>query len=150
MSGAAFRQLLEAGDVRGVRRAWKQGMPGMPQPVSDEQAEIVMHIARTAAKSVKFRCRAYSHRWLLERNIPSQLPDEFRPKAERMYPVVAEGVGVSVRFNSPLMAPAAVEVQTAVNAAIEDCYAEGRTRVSFVRRQMDAARDRTLRALFGR
>lgn len=145
-----FRQLLEAGDARALRRAWHKLMPTMPQPDSDEQAELTMHVARTASVMVSFKARAYSHRWLTERSMPSQLPDELRPKAERMYPVVAEGVGVSVGFVSKWMAPAALEVRGAMNDAIEECYADRRTDPAFVSSRMAEAKEKTLRALFGK
>jgi hypothetical protein len=144
-----FRQLLEAGDVAALRRAWHRIAPTMPQPDSDEQAEVVMHHARTQSHTVGFRHRAYSHRWLTERMLPSALPDQLKPSAERMYPVVVEGVGVSVNFRSPDMAPAALEVRGAINEAIQDCYADGRTEPAFVTQRMDEAKRRTLKALFG-
>lgn len=124
-------------------------MPGMPQPETREQAEIVMHIARTEADSVRFSARAYSHRWLTERSLPSKLPDKLKPNAERLYPRVVEAVGVSVNFRSKYLAPAAREVQAAMNEAVEDCYANGDTEPEIVRQQMDAARNRALKSLFG-
>lgn len=150
MSSAAFRQLLEAGDAPGLRRAWSDLFPDMPQPETDEKAEIVMHMARTGAVSVRFRCRAYSHRWLEERGLPSQLPDDLKPRAERMYPVVAEGVGISVSTRTEWLRPALGEVRDAISDAVEECYASGDTAVPHVRERMAEARDRTLRRLFGR
>ena len=144
-----FRQLLEDGDVNGLRRHWASFLPGMPQPETFEQAQITMHLARTASTSVAFRFRAYSHRWLEERGLPSQLPDNLKPKAERIYPRVVEGVVVSVNFRSAYLQTAADEVRASINDAIEDCYAERKTDAVFVRRQMDAARHRTMKALFG-
>ncbi len=147
---AEFRQLLEEGDVAGLRSAWSRLRPGMPQPQSHGDAEIVMHLARTAAQTVTFRLRAYSHRWLTERSIPSQLPDRFRPRAERMYPQVVEAVAVGVRFSSPWMQPAAVEVRGAMNAAIEDCFANGDRDPAVVSAQMARAKEDTMKALFGK
>ena len=149
MGAASFRQLLEAGDVKRLRAAWHQVASGMPQPENDEQAEIVMHMTRTKSETVTLRARAYSHRWLTERMLPSSLPDDLKAPAERLFPRVVEAVGVSVNFGSPYLAPAAAEVRGAIEASIEDCYANGDTAVVVVKAQMGAARDRTLRALFG-
>lgn len=150
MSALAFRNLLEAGDVEGLRAFWREAAPAMPQPETREQAEIMMHMARTASDSVKFRLRAYSHRWLTERHQRSQLPDHYKPQAERIYPVVVEAVGVSVNFRSPYMAPAAADVRGVMERAVEDAYAEGRRDPEFVRARMFEAKDREMRALFGR
>ncbi len=108
-----------------------------------------MHMARTAAKSVTFRLRAYSHRWLLERGLPSQLPDSLKPAADRLYPSVVEAVGFSVNFRSSILAPAAAEVQSAVTAVIEDCYANGDRDPELVRGRMLDTKDATIRKLFG-
>lgn len=149
MSASEFRLLLEAGDVEGCRRYWHKHAPGMPQPETREQAEISMHMARTAAHSVKLQLRAYSHRWLLERAMPSQLPEMLKPIAERMCPVIVEAVGVSVNFTSPILAPAAAEVQGAMNAVVEDCFANGDRDPALIKGRMFEAKDRTMKALFG-
>lgn len=78
----------------------------MPQPESDEEALRAMHAARTAASSIPLRLRAYSHAWLAERGLPSLLPDELRPRAERMYPVPAIAVGLgalNIRPHTPIL-----------------------------------------------
>lgn len=123
----------------------------MPQPESPEAAEIVMHRARTEAESVSLRARAYSHAWLLERALPSGLPDALRPRAQRLYPVVALAVGISVGFRSPWMRGAEAEVRGAMENAVLDAQAEGRlSDAPFVKARMDEAKARTMRALFGR
>jgi len=48
------------------------------------------------------------------------------------------------------MQPAMLEVRNAMVAAVEDAYAEKRTDPTLIRAQMNAARESTLRALFGR
>lgn len=144
-----FAQLLEAGDVDALRKAWHRVAPNMPQPVTRGDAEIVMHMARTAAETVKLEARAYSHQWLIERGHPSQLPDSLRPKAERMHPVVVGAVGISVNFRSKLLQGAASSVQMAMSNAVEECYADGRKEPEFVARRMAEAKDREMKALFG-
>lgn len=150
MAAAEFRQLLEAGDVDALRAAWAQVMPGLPQPESREHAEVAMHHARTQTLSLHIRHRAYSHRWLTERSLPSGLPDELKPLAERMYPAVVSAVGISVNARSEFMRPAMVEVQTALEHAVEDCYADNKTEPEYVRARMTEVRGRTMRQLFGR
>lgn len=150
MSASEFRLLLESGDVEGCRRYWHKHAPNMPQLATYEQAEVSMHMARTAAKSVKFALRAYSHRWLEDRMLPSQLPNSLRPAAERICPRVAEAVGISVNFTSPLLAPAAVEIQGAMSDAVEDCFANGDRDPLLVRSRMFEAKNNTMRKLFGR
>lgn len=150
MSHVQFRALLEEGDVDGLVRGWRELFPGMPQPASREQAEIVMHRARTEAASITLRARAYSHRWLTERNFPSGLPDRLKPSAERLYPRRVAGVGISVNTRSPILRPAMIEVRKAMEGAVLEAEADGRlTDDAFVATRMAAAKDRELRALFG-
>jgi len=144
MQGTAeFRQLLEDGDAGGLWRAWGRVAPHLPQPKSLEDAEITMHMARTATRSIPVSAQLYSHRWLTERGLPSQLPGDMLPK-------IVEAVGIAVSFKSSILAPAAAELQKSMSDAVEDCYANSETAVPFVRARMGEARDRTLKALFGR
>ena len=138
-----FRSLLEAGDVEGLRRAWRQAAPHLPQPKSYDEAEIVMHRARTEAETVGMRYRLYSHRWLLERMLPSGLPSE-------LVPTVVEAVGISVNFHSAYLKPAADEVRSAMEYAVLDRFATGDKHPDVVRTAMVEACEATLRALFGR
>src|SRR5437868_1304713 len=100
---------MEVGDVEGLRRAWAKVGPKMPQPATYEQAEIIMHYARTQARWLNLKGRAYSHAWLRERLLPSGLPDELKPRAERLCPVIAEAVGISVNFGGGYLKPAEKE-----------------------------------------
>lgn len=150
MSATHFRDLLERGDVRGLVAAWSQMFPDMPRPDTLEHAEIAMHLARTGAASVTFKLRAWSHRWLTERALPSQLPDELKPNAEQLCPVVQDCVGISVNTRSPYLKPAMLEVRGAMENAVNDAYADGRREPAFVKARMFEARDKTLQALFGK
>lgn len=146
----SFRDLLECGDVDGLRAYWHHHAPNMPQPKSRDQTEIVMHRARTEAASVSPRARSYSHAWLRERSLPSGLPDEMKPHADRMYPVTVLAVGISVNARSPWMQPAMIEVRGAMEHAVLDAEVDGRLAdAPFVKARMDEARQRTMRALFG-
>lgn len=146
----AFRDLLEAGDVRSLRRYWAEKAPNMPQPKNAAEAEIVMHRARTEAESVAFRHRAYSHAWLCERALPSGLPDRLKPSAEKLYPVDKLGVMISVNFKSRWMRPAAAEVRGSMENAVLEAEADGLLAdAEHVRSRMFEAREKTMRALFG-
>jgi hypothetical protein len=149
MSASAFRIALEAGDLATLRGLWASAAPHLPQPASDAEAEIVMHRARTESGAVTLRARAWSHRWLTERNLPSGLPDHLRPKAERLFPIVAEGVMISVKARSEIFRPAAAQIERAMSDAVADAYADGRKDPVFVRARMAEARARTAKALFG-
>lgn len=144
-----FRTLLETGDVDGLREAWRQVAPHLPQPETREAAEIAMHRARTESATVSFRARAYSHAWLIERKLPSGLPDALKPAAEQLHPRIVTGVGIMIKSASPMMRPAALEVQKAMSDAVANAYAEGNEEPVFVRARMAEARERTYKALFG-
>lgn len=150
MSATAFRNLLEAGDVTGLRAAWSKLQPHLPQPESYEAAEVGMHMARTASEGLHFKHRAYSHRWLDERAMPSQLPDNLKPRAERLYPVTVEGVGISCTAKSELFKPMVKEVRGAMEYAVEDCFANGDRDPVLVKSQMMQARKDTIGKLLGR
>ncbi|MGE8143054.1 hypothetical protein ACQKOE_13850 [Novosphingobium sp. NPDC080210] len=149
MSAMSFRNLLSAGDVEGLRAFWRNASPHLPQPESREQAEIVMHRARTEAESLPIDKRAYSHRWLCDRGLPSGLPDNLKPRAERIYPRVVEAVGISVNARSEMLKPLAREVERAMADAVEEAYADGRTDAGFIKARMAEVKDRTWRQLMG-
>lgn len=149
MSAAAFRTALEAGDLATLCGLWAKASPHLPQPKSEAEAEIVMHRARTESRAVSLRARAWSHRWLTERQLPSGLPDELRPKAERLCPIVVEGVGIAVMARSPLFRSVAAEMQQAMSDAVADAYASGRKDPAFVSARIKEARERTAKALLG-
>jgi hypothetical protein len=108
-----------------------------------------MHIARTETKSLSLKLRAWSHRWLTERGHPSHLPDDLKPKAERMHPVIAEGVMVAVLAQTEEMKPFAKRLEREMSNAVEDAYANGDTAPAIVRKRMQEARSRTYRELLG-
>jgi len=144
---AEMRRCLIALDVAQIKRLWKHIAPNMPQPESDNDALISMHIARTGAAFVPFKYRAYSHAWLRDNNLPSSLPDRLRPRAEREYPRIVEAVGYAPRFRSPILNPIRPLVMKAVADAIEDCYAENR--VDAIPKQMHETKVKTIQQLLG-
>jgi hypothetical protein len=135
-----FREALETLDVELARKIWAHAKPGMPQPRTDAEALMALHVARTAASSVTFRARAYSHAWLAERGLPSQLPDELKPKAERLYPRIVDAVGIAVRAISEEHKPIARMIERAMSDAVADCYANGDRDPQIVKARMREAR----------
>ncbi len=144
-----FVDALIRGDARDLVERWRVIAPHLPVPGTTEQAEIIMHRARTEVGTIDLKYRAYSHRWLTERNIPSGLPDILRPKAERMYPICVQGVGISVNMSNPALKPAAVIIRGAMEDAVNDAFAEGRKEPAFVSAQMKNARELATKKLFG-
>lgn len=143
-----FRRILIEMDIPAMRRAWKHVSPHLPQPQTDRECEAAMHRARTEARSVPLRDRAWSHRWLTERNYPSAMPDHLRPVAERMYPVKAEAVGISVNGNG-MFKPITGLVRGAMEAAVLECFADGHRETEIVKPRMFEAKARTVKQLLG-
>jgi hypothetical protein len=137
-----FRNALESLDVDLVRKIWSHVMPHLPQPSNEREALIVMHMARTGSRSIRFRDRAYSHAWLTERSIPSNLPDKLRPRAERMYPRSVDGVGIAVRNVTPI----ALKIRRAMEEAVLD---SGVANPILTKRAILAARAKIRKRLLG-
>ena len=141
----AFRDCLESGDFRRMRALFAATAPYMAQPENDEQAEISLHMARTQTAALGFSLRAYSHRWLVERNLPSQLPDFLRPSVDRMYPRVVETVGISVKASRPARREHAAAVRVSMENAVLEMFADGVRDPVKVSARMQEARDATLK-----
>lgn len=141
---AEFRRRLAACDIAGVRELWAHVSPHTPAPAKDEHVLVAIHNARTQMQTIAFRLRAYSHSWLVERGWPSALPDELKPRAERLYPRVVGAVGIAVRpFKHS--AEHAQGLHDAMADAVMDSYAEGHEEPTFVKARMAEARDKFLR-----
>ena len=110
------------------------------EKMSREHTTIGMHFARTQARSIEFSRRAWSHAWLMERGLPSGLPDELRPRAERIYPRVVEAVGVSVRKLGNVQTDLTRAVERAMSDAVAECYADGERRPEIIKARMEEAR----------
>lgn len=149
MAASDLRALLEAGDVEQCRAHFAAHAPHLPQAETREQAEIVMHTARTMTKGLTLHARAWSHRWLCERGLPSSLPDELKPKAERIYPRVVEGVLISV-LNRRGMEEAKPLVEADIAEVVADAYSRGKTDPDYISGLMADAKARSMRSLFGR
>lgn len=147
--GDQFRAAAEAGDLETLRRLWAHACPHLPPLPAGETARMVLHHARTQMASLPLKARAWSHRWLLDHGFPSGLPDALKPKAERLYPQVVSAVGICVRPRTEAARPAALEIRGAMEDAVSDAYAEGRTDPAFVAARMREARAKVTRQLFG-
>jgi hypothetical protein len=147
--GAEFRRCLDECDVVAARRLWAYVSPHLPQPKNDHETLMIIHRARTEAKSIGLRKRAYSHRWLLDNNYPSGLPDYLRSKAERMYPRIVEGVGISLATTSSIVKSALPIIRKNMSDAVMECYASREIEPSFVKRRIMEAKKRITRELFG-
>lgn len=143
-----FRRALETGDVKLLQRIHPILFPHAPAAQDLDAAEVQLHMARTMADWLALNKRAYSHRWLIERGLPSQLPDRLRASAEQICPVVKEAVLVSANTNSKILKPAMAEVQQAMADAVLEAEADGRLSDSeFVRDRIMFARGRAVRQL---
>ena len=140
------RRCLEQCDVEGVKRLWHHMAPDLPQPQSDHDILVSIHHARTSANSVHLRLRAYSHAWLRERGYPSALPDDLKPRAERMYPIAVRAVGIAVKSANE-GSPVGIAVQRAMEDAVLDIYADPKRwgDDALIKRRMMEARERVHR-----
>lgn len=142
---AEFRRCLEDCDVSAMRRLHAHVMAHLPAPKTVREALASIHMARTQSGFIGEDERFYSHRWLLDHDLPSMLPDALKPRAERMYPKVVEAVGISVNAKSEMLKPIMPRVRAAMSAAVEDAFAENRRDPVFVKAQMMLAYDKTKR-----
>lgn len=152
MSGwysSEFRRCMEELDVQGVRALWRKISPHLSQPKTDEDALASLHMARTSSETMPLRLRAYSHRWLEDRALPSQLPDALKPKADRLYPKVVTGVGLAINLGARELAPAGEMIRKAMSDTIEDCYADRHEDPAYVKPRMNEAGERERKKLFG-
>lgn len=147
MSARDLIDCLERVDIEGMRRLWAKVAPQMP---THDNAGMVaaIHLARTRSELVRFKLRAYSHAWLIDHSYPSLLPDDLRPRAQRLYPVTALGVGIAVRSKYE-------EVKAVITGAMSDAVleaeADGRLMDSpFVKSRMMEARKNATKKLFGK
>lgn len=124
---ALMRECLERMDVAVFRKLTAVVAPQMKHSKTDQDARIVMHMARTQMPNMPLKHRAYSHRWLCDNGFPSQLPDELKPRAEQMYPKVVEAVGTACKDQGAGIAPF---IEQAMSDRVKDIYATDRANFS--------------------
>jgi hypothetical protein len=133
LHGAEYRRCLTDLDVQGMRRLHHAATG---KELSDSEALAAMHYARTHAGSVQLKLRAYSHAWLVERSLPSGLPDELKSFAERLYPREVTAVGIAVGTLSGVKTPVAKILEAAMSNAVSEMYADGVTEPTLVKSKM--------------
>lgn len=117
---AEMRRCLVECDVAGIRRLWHHLSPHLPLPNSVDDTICAIHMARTVTNSIPLKHRAYSHNWLVERGMPSQLPDRLRPRAERLYKKPLEAVGIATLGGAISGDPDRKAISDAVRKVMED------------------------------
>jgi hypothetical protein len=137
-AGDVFRQCMLDLDVETARRCWADIAPQMPQPKSDAETLVTLHLARTQTEAVPSHKRVYSHHWLLDHGYPSMLPAHMQPKAER--PRKVEAVGVAVLALREEGRPRAKAIEKAMSDAVLECYADGVTDTDAIKARMAEAR----------
>jgi hypothetical protein len=143
-----MRRAVEDHDVVTCMKLWAQVAPNMPQPKDEDQACIIMHMACTQL-DVRFRSRAWSHRWLQERGHPSGLPDHLRPKAERMYPIIVDAIGIACGVTSSLLRPIEPIIRSAMEHVVLEHYADGIKDPDIIKPRMLEARKTAIKKLIG-
>jgi hypothetical protein len=143
---AEMRRCLAEIDVQGMRKLWHHIAPKAPAPQSDAEALIVLHHARTRAATLPLKLRAYSHYWLLDRGLRSDLPDKYKKQVEREYPWIADSVGIAVNSRWPEVKLA---IRGAMEVAVNECYADDKRDPLIVKPRMMEMREAMRKKLFG-
>lgn len=148
---AEFVRIMEALDVGAARRIWRHVFPKLPPLKDDHSILTMLHVARTKTDILADKLRFYSHCWLRDHGLShaSLLPDWLKSRAEKMYPVLSEAVGIAVRTNSPVLAPIRDLMQGAMENAVLEAYADRRTEPAFVRKRMFEAKAKAVKKLVG-
>lgn len=146
---AEARRILLALDVSAMRKFHTFMQPKAAAMIGNDAAVLAgMHSARTLLDILPLRAREYSHRWLTERGMPSQLPPHLWPKAERFVPEIVEGVGIMVSASSPELEPAALLVRGAMEDVVLDAYADSHSPdPAVLQARMMEARKKELKSL---
>ena len=144
---AEFRRCLVDCDKEGIRKIWKHVAPNMPIPENDDDTLVCIHITRTATERLPFRFRAYSHSWLRERFPvnPSLLPEDLKPRAERMYPRIVSAVGICVASFGNKKTDYHHHVSTKLCELVADMYADGIEDPVLIKARMKELHDRLRR-----
>jgi hypothetical protein len=149
-SHAIMRRALEEHDILTCCKLWEQVAPNLPQPKNELEARMIMHHACTQAHNVSLRSRAYSHRWLLDHGYPSGLPDELKPKAERIYPKIVDAVGIACGGSSELGRAIAPIIQSAMERVVLEHYSDSVKDPKIIKPRMLEARKNVIKKLLGR
>lgn len=116
-----LRRCLVDCDTAGIIKLWRHIAPHLPQPETAYEANAAIHMARTQMESLPEKLRVYSHSWLRDEGLPSQLPDHLKAKADRMYPVGFKAVGLATHSRTPR----AIAIRDVMEEAVHETYADG-------------------------
>jgi hypothetical protein len=125
--GALFRQCLLDLDVKGIRALWRHVSPHLPQPATDDEALVALHMARVQSAAMPEAARAYSEHWMRERQGP-----------------IAHAVGIAV-LAPRRRAAQAVSIRQEMEHAVTQAVREGvsiAAEPEEIRRRILRARDR--------
>ena len=149
--GAEMKRCIIELDIDAAQRLWHHMAPHMAKPESDEQTLMVLHMARTALDSAKFEARAYSHAWLCERSLPSQLPDKLKPRADRLYPRIVTAAAYSINFKSSFLKPIKSLVMKAIDERMNELWADSKKTpdAQLVLKEICDTKNNIMRALVG-
>ena len=142
------RCILEL-DITGAERLWQYIAPHMPQPKSTDETLATLHMARTATEKAHWRLRCYSHSWLCERSLPSQLPDHLKPRAERIYPWIVRAAAFTFNTRSPYLKPLKPLVLKAIDERMNELWADKRNDDATVLKEIDETKKRTIKKYIG-
>jgi hypothetical protein len=121
---AEMRRCLIDCDVAQMRKLDNHLMPHLSHQ-DDAEVLVAIHMARTLVNFIPIKLRAYSHRWLLDQNYPSGLPDQLKPLAERSYPRVVACVGIASQSGPGRKTRFNRAVEKIMSDAVLETYADG-------------------------
>jgi hypothetical protein len=124
----------------------------MPQPKTKKDTLATLHVCRTVNEKADFKLRAYSHAWLIERSLPSQLPDHLKPRAERLYPRIVTAAAYSINFRSPFLKPIKPLVLQAIDARMNELWADNKNKApdsQLVLKEICDTKNNMMRKLIG-
>ncbi len=120
LANASLKAIVDL-DVLSMRAIHRLTNP-QQDPGTDWDILCALHGCRTRLDNVPIKDRQYSHAWLSERGMPSDLPDHLKP--EQIVPRVVEGVGIIVAASSEELEPAALLVRREMEKVVLDAYAD--------------------------
>lgn len=143
-----FRAALRDRDIPLLIKASAVLFPDAPVP-TEAEALVQMHVARTMQGWMTIEERSYSHFWLLEQGLPSMLPPELLPKADRYRPEAKSAVGIVYATGKEWLKPAAPIIGMAMAKAVSDNAELIETDPELLRDKIAFAKSDEFQRLFG-
>lgn len=122
-------------DAPAMRALFRKTDPHLPQPRSDEEAMISIHMARAATPGIPQNLRIGSHLWLTKRQFPSALSHEQVAQwlAPTKYLVpdgdqkIVTAVGIAIGDVNGRTSPILSKLREAIEHKVLEMYADGDT-----------------------